>query len=480
MNGQLKIKLEWILILFVIGFCSIGSAKPLETNPTAFIHSTLLPMTDQTVFNDQTVIVQNGKIISIGPSKKEKLPPNAKVINCQHAFLMPGLADMHMHLRYDWLSDTWPVSPLNLYLANGVTTIRCFGPRGRTGRYGLTWRKEIDNGRLDGPYILTCGPQLRGHFKNDPEDNVIRQKYQNFDFIKIYSFVTTEEYYRILSMAKKLKIYTAGHIPFQLGLDQVLASGLNEIAHIEELLWEFSDLDRKLFFSSEAEWMNYAIQTTFNKFKPFMELSAIERDKMIDPMVAEVVNKLKRKPIPFCTTMVVDDIIVQKLFSPEQFLEKPENKYLPQKYIEQFRAGREKHQMQFKGGENFAFFKYMLDKKLLAALKKNKIPLLLSTDAGTGRMGIVPGFSIHDELRILVENGFTPYEALASGTIEASKIVEKMNGKNEFGTIEPGKRADFILLEKNPFNDIANTRKILGVMASGRWYDKKALTEMTD
>lgn len=69
-----------------------------------------------------------------------------------------GLADMHMHLRPDWLSDAWPVSPLKLYLANGVTTIRCFGPGDETGRYALTWRKEIESGRLVGPRILTCGP----------------------------------------------------------------------------------------------------------------------------------------------------------------------------------------------------------------------------------------------------------------------------------------------------------------------------------
>ena len=111
------------------------------------------------------------------------------------------------------------------------------------------------------------------------------------------------------------------------------------------------------------------------------------------------------------TTMVLDELIVQKLFNPEAFLKKRENRYLPSSYLERFRLGREKHQRQFKGGEVFAPVKYMVDRKLLMALKSMKIPLLLSTDAGTGAMGIVPGFSLHDELRILVENGFTPYEA---------------------------------------------------------------------
>ena len=100
------------------------------------------------------------------------------------------------------------------------------------------------------------------------------------------------------------------------------------------------------------------------------------------------------------------------------------------------------------------------------------------TDAGTGGMGIVPGFSLHDELKILTENGFTPYEALAAGTVVASQIVRRMKRKDDFGTIEAGKRADLIQLKENPLEDVANIRKILGVMAAGRWYDQEALAEM--
>jgi hypothetical protein len=464
--------------LWIIWTQMTGSALALEKSPTAFIHANLIPMTIETVLPDQTVIVEGKQITVVGPSNQTEIPSNANVINCRNEFLMPGLSDMHMHLRYDWMSDAWPVSPLKLYLANGVTTIRCFGPRGKTGRYGLKWRREIDAGHLVGPSILTCAPQLRGHFKVSPEKVVTRQKNQGFDFIKIYSFVTRDEYHTILSTAKKLDFYTAGHIPFQVGLEGVLAEEMDEIAHIEEFLWEFSDLDRQSYFESEGKWMAYAIQTTFDRFAPFLELNPKEKEQKLEVLVAATLNKLKGRQIPVCTTLVVDDIIEQKLFYPDQFLRRPESRYLPASYLERFRKGREKHQIQFRGGEVFAPFKYMLDKKLLVALKEINIPLLLSTDAGTGGMGIVPGFSIHDELRILVENGFTPYEAIAAGTVVASKIVKRMNGQDDFGTIAPGKRADLILLQQNPLEDVANARKIRGVMAAGQWYDQKAIAEM--
>ena len=257
-----------MLTLLVIWLLTAGDISAQENHPTVFIHANLIPMTSEIVLPDQTVVVQGKKIMAVGPDNHTDIPQNARLIDCSNAYLMPGLADMHMHLRYNWMSDVWPVSPLKLYLANGVTTIRCFGSIGKSGRFGLAWRREIDAGRLVGPSILTSGLNLRGHFKKNPEHIVINHKYQDFDFIKIYSYVTRDEYHTILSTAKKLNFYTAGHIPFQVGLDGVLAEGMDEIAHIEELLWEFSDFDRQRYFESEGEWMTYVIRQTLSRTQP--------------------------------------------------------------------------------------------------------------------------------------------------------------------------------------------------------------------
>jgi hypothetical protein len=175
---------------------------------------------------------------------------------------------------------------------------------------------------------------------------------------------------------------------------------------------------------------------------------------------------------------VVDDVIVEKLFHPDRFLQRPETRYLPAGYLEGFRSDREKHQRQFQGAEVFAPFKYRLDQKLLAELKAMDICLLLATDAGSGKMGLVPGFSVHDELDILVANGFTPYEAIRTGTVNAARVVALMGRDGNFGTIETGKRADLILVTENPLEDVAHIRGIVGVMAAGRWYDAATLQKM--
>jgi imidazolonepropionase-like amidohydrolase len=104
---------------------------------------------------------------------------------------------------------------------------------------------------------------------------------------------------------------------------------------------------------------------------------------------------------------------------------------------------------------------------------------VLGTDA-IGGIGIVPGFSVHDELRILVENGFAPYEALLTGTVNAAKVVERMTGEGNFGTIEIGKRADLILLSGNPLEDISTIRAPLGVMAYGKWYSAEQLSNLIE
>jgi hypothetical protein len=112
---------------------------------------------------------------------------------------------------------------------------------------------------------------------------------------------------------------------------------------------------------------------------------------------------------------------------------------------------------------------------MLSELHRADIPLILGTDAGTGAMGIVPGFSIHDELRILVDNGLTAYEAIATGTVHASKVAAAMTGENEFGTIEVDKRADLILVNKNPLEDVAHVKDNRGVMAAGKWCENSYL-----
>ncbi|MES0447213.1 MAG: amidohydrolase family protein, partial [Desulfobacterales bacterium] len=255
------------------------------------------------------------------------------------------------------------------------------------------------------------------------------------------------------------------------------SGGMNEIAHIEELDFEFLDFDgtKKV---NRIELFRYIIDTAIQQHKKLIGLDVEDLEERYGKTISATIDKLRTVNIPICTTLVVGEGIVKKLHETEAFLNRSENKYLPEGYMDTFRQGKEKHQVIFKGFEDFAIFKYTLERLLLIKLKKAGITLLLSTDAGTGGMGIVPGFSIHDELHILTENGFTSYEAIATGTVNAARTIEKMTGEGDFGTVEVGNRADLILVNGNPLEDVRNIRDLCGVMVAGRWYEKTELQKM--
>lgn len=362
------------------------------------------------------------------------------------------------------------------FLANGVTTVRDFGPKGHFQEYTPYWNQAVRKGRLTGPAIYGCGGILYGPVA-EPEKEVVRQHAKGFHFIKPYSFVSKKEYDTIISTARRLGIYVAGHIPFRVGLNGVLDSKMNEIAHIEELAWEFIKFDKNKPLKG-YDWLPYVIKTGFLQFEHEFKLNPEKIPYRFHQHAAAMAKKLAQHDVPVCTTLSVDDIIQLKLFHRNDFVLQETSRLLPPAYLERLIAGNEKHLQQFKGGEIYAPFKYELDKMLLKSLHKEGVQVLLSTDAGSMGMGLVPGYSLHRELQILVENGYTPYEAISAGTAAAGEVVGQMTGRNEFGTIEVGKRADLLLVGKNPLLAVENIKNLYGVMAAGRWYDQNALQGM--
>jgi hypothetical protein len=479
MKNQLERKnlpqLFAILIITLMASCS-----PRSGEVVAFTNVNLVPMTSDRVIPNQSVLVNGSKIMIVGDSEAIQIPGDALVIDGKGAYLMPGLADMHMHTRESWENrDVWPVHPLYLYLANGVTTIRDFAPQGSSLTYALGWREEIHKGTRIGPTIYASGKLIYASPLGDPE-GIVRQNYdRGFDFLKLYSYLSKEDFHQVLATAETLGMYTAGHIPYAVGLDGVLAEGMDEIAHVEELLPEFLEFDRDKQLTPE-EWLPYIIRSVSDQLDLSSNTLQADFERERKETLARIIDQLRSTHTPVCTTLVIDDVIQLKLFQPKDFLERPENIYFEKGYLESLQRGEEKHQVQFNGVENLAIFKYGVDRWILRGLHDAGVLLLLGTDSGTGGMGIVPGFSIHDELRILVENGFSPYEALLTGTVNAAIAVERMTGEGDFGTIEVGKRADLVLVRDNPLEDIATLKVPLGVMAAGRLYSDETLSELIE
>ena len=423
------------VILLALSLMSCGS-KPQEV--TAFTDVSLVPMTGETVIEHQTVLVERARIVAVGDSGALSIPEGAQVIDGNGAYLMPGLADMHMHTRLDWEDrEIWPVHPLHLYLANGVTTVRDFAPQGTPLTYALQWREEIRAGTRIGPTIYASGRLLYASPLGDADGMVRRNHELGFDFLKIYSYLSPEDFQTAMRTAQDLGMYTSGHIPYAIGWGGVLREGMDEVAHVEELLTELIHFDRDRSLTAE-QWLPYVIETALAQWD--LASSSIQADIETEnaETLSHISDRFRSADVPVCTTMVIDDVIQGKLFHLAEFTGRPENRFLPVAYRESLERGEEKHPVQFRGIEVLAGVKYDIDRWLLDGLHEGDVLLLLGTDAGTGGMGIVPGYSLHDELRILVDNGFTPYEAIATGTVNAGMVAERMTEEGDFGTMRRG------------------------------------------
>ena len=195
---KFQINLIWIILALTLSCCvpstGLNQQYPLLVKYTAFIHVNVIPMTHESLEMDQTVLIAGDRIVDVGPADKVSIPPNARIINGEGGYLMPGLADMHMHTRQDWESREWPVSPLLLSLANGVTTIRDFGPLGDELTYTLEWRDQIKAGERVGPTIYASGRILYASPLDDPRDLVEENHRLGFDFLKLYSYVSPKSF----------------------------------------------------------------------------------------------------------------------------------------------------------------------------------------------------------------------------------------------------------------------------------------------
>src|SRR5688500_376917 len=208
------------------------STRPLTL---AIEHATVLPMDRDVALADHTVLVSQGRIVWAGPSKDARVDPGAQRVDARGRYLLPGLADMHVHIQR--------VEDLPLFVAAGITTVRNM----HGGPQHVDWRDRIAKGTLDGPTILTSGPPLGQGFWRDPRfvglwttedaENVVRQQAQaGYDMIKVIQKISPPVYRRLLEAARAAHMPVVGHVLPGIGLELSLAAGQASLEHVDGLV----------------------------------------------------------------------------------------------------------------------------------------------------------------------------------------------------------------------------------------------------
>jgi imidazolonepropionase-like amidohydrolase len=411
-----------------------------QSPATVFEGVTVIPMDRETVLENQTVVTSGGRIGAVGPAGKVQVPAGAVRVDGQGKFLMPALAEMHAHIPGGKAPDSDVEHTLFLYAANGIGTIR--GMLGDPRH--LTYRERVAKGEVLGPRIYTSGPSFNGKTAATKEaavEAVIAQQKAGYDLLKIHPGVPREAFDALAAKADELKIPFAGHVPAAVGLHRALEAKYRSIDHLDGYVEALVAHPGE----SQVFGVNLVAQVDESKIPGLVKATKAAGTWQV-PTEILLVNWLN------------DD-------DPESMGRWPEMKYVPAETVAKWIAQKQGFAAKFPTADRQKLL--ALRRRLIKALHDGGVPFALGSDAP--QTWNVPGFSVHRELKAIVAAGLTPYQALRTGT---ANVATYFGTEAAAGAVAPGKRADLVLLDANPLQDIANSSRIAGVMINGRWLSK--------
>lgn len=425
----------------------------------ALVHVTVVDPSEISSRSDQTVVIKNGWIVDVGA--KVHKPHDAKTVDASGKFLIPGLWDMHTHVAGISANPQWGKTLLPQYLAYGITSIRDMA--GDVDAL-LAWKREQREGTLQGPRMFIAGPFLDGSTRgfDNPADVIavttpdagraaVRTlKDRGVDFIKVGSQLSRETFFAIADECKRQKIAFLGHVPNSVLPLEASEAGMKSQEHLYGISLSVAH--------EEARLRDQIASARAHNDASSYAAAVSEAQATLDQQKAGALFQVfKRNRTWICPTLVWTEVasrLAQRNNSPLL-------KRLPQSLQEEWSPGKA-----LSSPDTDAYYarKLQSDLRIVGLMNKSGVGLLAGSDSLDPY--VFPGDSLHRELELLVEAGLTPREALRTAT---SNPAEFFGQQSELGTIAKGKRADLLLLDANPLEDIRNTRKVFAVIQNGRY-----------
>ena len=458
------------LTLFLIGLCSAAAAQTSASQSKVFItHVTVIDTDAGKEATDRTVVISDGKISDVSISKNVAVPPNARTVNGQGKYLIPGLWDMHVHAVFAERID----SMFPMFVANGVLSIRDMGTSMSLADIAQL-RKDIQSGSRVGPRIVAAGPILDGRPKplrpnflaiTTPEagrSEVDRLKSDGADLIKVYSWLSKDTFLAIADEAKKQKILFGGHVPFSISALEASDAGMNSMEHMLGVYLSCSRREDELRAEMLKGGPNLGGWDRI-RLEIFEATDSYDEAKAAKIFAHLAKNRTWQVPTLAAVWANAEGFDAHVTSDPRL-------KYIPP-------SVQQRWSEEVKSSTDTARFVKFHDQKLriLGAMHRAGVPVLAGTDGAWYQAYTYAGFSLHDELALLVRAGLTPAEALQTATINPPRFLGM---EKDLGSVEPGKIADLVLLDADPLQDIHNTMRISAVFVSGRYIDRVVLDKL--
>lgn len=447
----------------------LAARGALASGDLAITNVSIVTMTSDTALRDAAVLARDGRITYVGPQKDLRVPRGARVVDGGGDYLIPGLADMHTHLFSDGdeVPDSAGPAELGVMVANGVTAARLM--IGTPEQLAL--RESVRAGTVIGPQLWIASPQLTGRASEnaivtttdaEAREAVRRVKREGYDFVKLTLFLTPAVWESIISESAREKIPVVGHVEPDVGVTRAAAAG-QQLEHLDSFL--------EAALADSAPMTASLTQGRVFNMRNWPSLDFIDTRK-----IDQLAGTVARSGVYVGPTQNVFNTAFGSGEPLDTIRARQDFKHWPPR----LREGYLRAHARYWAAANDSLktparrAKYVaIRNQFVKAIQDSGGKLLAGSD--TPEWFHLYGAGLHRELRALVQAGLTPYEALAAAT---PGPAEYLGASSQWGTIEAGKRADFVLVTGNPLDDIANTARIRGVAVGGRWLDRATLDQM--
>jgi imidazolonepropionase-like amidohydrolase len=429
-----------VLSLLLLPLAGCAATKSTAVRPLVIANVTVIDMTGAPARTNMDVVIEGNRIAAITRAGDSRVSRAARVVDGHGKYLIPGLWDIHTHL------SSYGEEGLAALVPHGVLAVRDVG--GNLTQLDA-WRAEIDRGTRRGPRIFRAGPFVDGPKEMSPERAsmtivarnadqaraaVTKLKGEGVDLIKAHNGLSREAYFALADECRRQKMLLATHLPTSVRIAEASDAGASSLEHVETM----------------TESIVFADVPPGGKPKkdPLEALA-----ELTDERADELFARFARNGTWFTPTLVAYRSFMQEAVDL---------------------APHDPHYTASAAGRTKMFNRFV---ELVGRMHRAGVPLLAGTDFGPHPSTVPypvprPGSDLHDELELLVRAGLTPMEALQTATSGAARHLRVAD---RLGTIEVGKDADLVLLDADPLANIANTRRIGGVVLRGAFLEKARL-----